>query len=86
MANAINLSHNVVVLDNKIISIRFFGDSIGPLHQQFDNDVMLIRIPIVQDKETFKKILMDFMEAFGTSINHGKSQIFLFLNLSYHPI
>jgi hypothetical protein len=42
------------------------------------DDTKLMGIPSAKEARAFKKILDDFMEASGISINHLKSQIFFF--------
>lgn len=47
-------------------------------HQQFVDDTMLFGYPSAQEASRFKAVLNDFAEAYGTSINPSKSQIFFF--------
>jgi hypothetical protein len=47
-------------------------------HQQFFDDTLLHRTPMVKEEKIYKRILEDFGEALGAEINHSKYTIYLF--------
>jgi hypothetical protein len=47
-------------------------------HNVFVDETMIMGTPIVWEDKTMKRVLTDFMEAYGTSINENKSQIIFF--------
>jgi len=47
-------------------------------HQQFVDDNLLFGHPSIQEARAFKSLLNTFSDAFGTTINSEKSQIFFF--------
>ena len=50
-------------------------------HQQFVDDTMLMGHPLIQEAQSFKKILSLFAKDFGLDVNLNKSQVF-FMNIA----
>lgn len=69
---------NALVAQGKIKGLRHYGNDLPISHQQFANDTMLMGVPIEREARALKLILEDFMEALGTSIKAGKSQIYFY--------
>jgi len=77
MAKGLSRLLHSTVSSQDIKGISLHG--LQPLsHQQFVDDTMLFGHPLTQEAKALKKIISLFSEAFGTSINASKSQLFFF--------
>jgi hypothetical protein len=79
MVEGLGRSLKVTIHSHQLQDLNLHASHIPISDNQFVDDTMLMRILTTREAKYFKTILDDFMEAFGTFINHIKHQIF-FLN------
>jgi len=66
------------IVEGSIQGLHLHGIQPTFSHSQFVDDTMMMGMPISMKSLKTRSILNDFSEASGVSINHVKSQIFLF--------
>lgn len=68
------------VLDGSLQGINLHGMQPSSSHNHFVDGTMLMNYPTAHEANELKTIINDFSEAFGTSFNLDKSQLFFFNN------
>lgn len=79
MAEDLGRCLKAVISSGKLHGLSLHDSNHPISHSKFVGDAMLMGTPLAQEVRAIKKVLDDFMDASGMSINHFKSQIF-FLN------
>jgi hypothetical protein len=78
MVEGLSRSIKAAIDDGSLKGLPLHGLHPPILHSQFVDDTMMMGTPMAREAAASSTLSMIFSEAFGTSINTDKSQIFFF--------
>lgn len=91
MVEGLSQTIKSMVVNQEIKGLHLHSNDLTQTYQQLVDDTLLMGHSSLRESHTLKKFLNLFMEVFGTTINHDKSQFFFFnaspcLGILWDPI